>query len=128
MKTKKEKLTLEFVFNGGSLSILWKAISTPAGLQEWFADSVTFDNKDWHFGWNGVIQIATRIHITPNKSVRYRWNEENDGSYFEFLINENPVTGSISLQIIDFSEADEMDSAENLWRKQIEDLSRYIGM
>mgnify|MGYP000093837339 FL=1 len=37
---KKEKIHLEYLLNATSKNILWGAISTPTGLEDWFADKV----------------------------------------------------------------------------------------
>ena len=37
---KKEKIHLEYLLNATSKNILWAAISTPTGLEDWFADKV----------------------------------------------------------------------------------------
>ena len=37
---KKEKIHLEYLLNATSKNILWSAISTPTGLEDWFADKV----------------------------------------------------------------------------------------
>ncbi len=128
MKTKKEKLTLEFVFNRGSQSVFWKSISTPNGLQEWFADSVTLEGKRWIFRWEDSAQVALCISSAQNKYVRYRWEDEDDDTYFEFRINTDPVTATISLLITDFAEVDEVESVKSLWEKQVDDLLRHIGL
>ena len=42
---KKEKIHLEYLLNATSKNILWSAISTPTGLEDWFADKVVSDDK-----------------------------------------------------------------------------------
>ena len=42
---KKEKIHLEYLLNATSKNILWGAISTPTGLEDWFADKVISDDK-----------------------------------------------------------------------------------
>lgn len=41
----KKKIKIEYPLKPASGHILWNAISTPAGLQRWFADNVTRDGK-----------------------------------------------------------------------------------
>ena len=41
---KKEKIHLEYLLNATSKNILWAAISTPTGLEDWFADKVVSDD------------------------------------------------------------------------------------
>ena len=42
---KKEKIHLEYLLNATSKNILWGAISTPTGLEDWFADKVISEDK-----------------------------------------------------------------------------------
>jgi hypothetical protein len=37
------------------------------------------------------------------------------------------MTSAVSLKVIDFSEADEIESSKMLWEQQINDLKRIIG-
>ena len=41
MKSMKKKIRIEYPLNPASGTILWGAISTPSGLQRWFADNVS---------------------------------------------------------------------------------------
>ena len=50
---KKEKIHLEYLLNATSKNILWSAISTPTGLEDWFADKVISDDKIVEFHWGG---------------------------------------------------------------------------
>ena len=49
MKSMKKKIRIEYPLNPASGSILWGAISTPSGLQRWFADNVSKVNKTYTF-------------------------------------------------------------------------------
>ena len=53
---KKEKIHLEYLLNATSKNILWAAISTPTGLEDWFADKVISDDKvvEFHWGKDGT--------------------------------------------------------------------------
>lgn len=42
---ERKKIHLEYLLNATSKSILWTAISTPTGLEGWFADKVQSDDK-----------------------------------------------------------------------------------
>ena len=42
---RKEKIRLEYMLKAGSGNIVWSIISTPSGLETWFADKVTFKDK-----------------------------------------------------------------------------------
>ena len=48
---ERKKIHLEYLLNATSKSILWAAISTPTGLEGWFADRVQSDDKTVTFFW-----------------------------------------------------------------------------
>ena len=122
------KYTLEFPINS-SVNILYKRLSTPGGLSEWFADNVTIKDKIFTFFWDGSNQKAKLLQLKTNQFIRFKW-EENDTKedYFEFLIQVDEMTLDVSLIITDFAE-DEQDQKEQteLWNKQISILKRAIG-
>ena len=122
------KYSLEFPINS-SVSILYKRLSTPSGLAEWFADDVIVKNKIFTFFWEGSEQEAKLLKLKTDHFIRFKW-EENDTKedYFEFLIQIDDMTSDVSLIITDFAE-DEQDQEEqtNLWRNQISLLKMAIG-
>lgn len=46
----KEAFRLEYSLKG-SVPVLWKLISTPNGLSEWFADNVQAEDSIYTFQW-----------------------------------------------------------------------------
>ena len=42
----KEKFHIEFVMGNATQTSLWRMISQPDGLSEWFADKVTMDESE----------------------------------------------------------------------------------
>ncbi|MDB9809276.1 START-like domain-containing protein [Flavobacteriales bacterium] len=122
------KYSLEFPINS-SVSILYKRLSTPSGLAEWFADDVIVKNKIFTFFWEGSEQEAKLLKLKTDHFIRFKW-EDNDTieDYFEFLIQIDDMTSDVSLIITDFAE-DEQDQEEqtNLWRNQISLLKMAIG-
>lgn len=58
---KKEKIHLEYLLNATSKNILWAAISTPTGLEDWFADKVISDDKIVEFHWGKTEQRKAEI-------------------------------------------------------------------
>ena len=58
---KKEKIHLEYLLNATSKNILWAAISTPTGLEDWFADKVVSDDKIVEFHWGKTEQRNAEI-------------------------------------------------------------------
>ena len=47
---EREKIHLEYLLNATSKSILWTAISTPTGLEGWFADRVQSEDSIFLLG------------------------------------------------------------------------------
>ncbi|MDR0348672.1 MAG: SRPBCC domain-containing protein [Tannerella sp.] len=125
----KEKFHIEYVFDKVSNRSLWNHLTTPTGLSSWFADRVSINNGTYTFSWNKMQEEAEIIAIKPEVSIRYRWmNEEDDRSYFEFIIHTIELTGSTSLEITDFAEPSEKTDAIALWDSQVEVLKRTLGI
>ncbi len=126
----KEKIELEYTLNT-SPKVLFSRLSTPSGLSEWFADNVNLDGSVYTFIWDGSEERAEIVHLRENKSIRFKWidEDENDNdNFFEFRINQEELTKSIALIITDFTDADEKDGAIELWDSQINVLKRILGL
>ena len=64
------------------------------------------------------------------EKVKFKWVDDNgkDTEYFfEIHILEDEITKDVSLMVIDFAQADELDEAQQLWENQISDLKHLIG-
>ncbi len=126
----KEKIELEYTFNT-SPKVLFSRLSTPSGLSEWFADNVNLDGSVYTFIWDESEERAEIVHLRENKSVRFKWideDEKDNDNFFEFRINQEELTKSIALFITDFADADEKDGAIELWDSQINVLKRILGL
>ena len=88
---KKEKIHLEYLLNATSKNILWGAISTPTGLEDWFADKGISDDKIVEFHWGKTEQRkAEIIAIRSFSFIRFRWqDDENERDYFEIKMTYN---------------------------------------
>ncbi|PTN08456.1 START-like domain-containing protein [Mangrovibacterium marinum] len=125
--TAKSKIQLEFPIKC-SPSVLYNRFSTASGLSEWFADDVHVKGKNYTFIWEGAEQVAEMIQNKDSRLVRYKWeDDEDEETYFEFLITKDELTGDVTLLITDFAEEDEIDEATELWNSQITDLRRILG-
>ena len=124
----KESFRLEYVFDNASLAALWSSISTPVGLSSWFADDVIVDGEIYTFMWNKSGQNAELLQMRLNKYVRFKWEEEDDKTFFELKLSQNELTNDIVLTISDFSEPDELEDAIDLWNTQIEQLRITLGL
>jgi len=126
MKKKKSLFTLEYPIRC-SPTILYEFLSTPNGLQEWFAEKVDQKEDTFSFSWNNATDEAERVEFVENEYVRYRWDYYGDDEYFEFRIAQSPVTNETILQISDFADKTEIKDQERLWDTQINDLKHRIG-
>ncbi len=123
----KTKIQLEYPINC-SPKVLFNRLSTASGLAEWFADDVRVRGKNFTFIWEGTEQESEKTLHKENKLVRFSWLEEElEGTYFEFKINKDELTGDVSLIIIDFSDEDEEKETADLWDTQISDLKHILG-
>ncbi len=126
MSAIKEKFELEFIIKT-SPSILFNRLSTPSGLSEWFADDVNVKDGKFIFIWEGAEQVAELLSKKDNQHIKFHWEDEEDDSYFEFLINVDDLTGDTALVITDFAESDEKEDAIELWNQQIDQLKQGLG-
>ncbi len=127
--TEKKKFELEYVFKS-SPSILYKLLSTPDGLAEWFADDVNVQDDIYTFDWAGEEVTARLLSSKSGDFIRWTWLEDDDedeSTYFELKVKVDPMTKMSVLLITDFAEEDEIDEAKQLWESQINNLKRIIG-
>lgn len=121
----KKKIVLEYPLQCTQGS-LFRALSTPAGLQSWFADPVVAQGDQFTFYWNKTPHSAHVVHHKPNAYVRYQWDETGE-HYFEFRITHQELTGDILLTVIDFADVNELDDCLSIWDMQVDKLKRAIG-
>ena len=126
----KEKVKLEYMLKAGSSNIIWNIISTPTGLETWFADKVGAKDKFFTFQWGKTeIREAELINSRANNFVRFHWLDDEDRkSYFELKIVYNELTEDLMLEITDWAEAGETDDVKDLWDSDIEKLRRVSGL
>ncbi len=122
----KIKFEMEFVIQS-SPQLLYQYIATPSGLSEWFADNVNSRSEMFTFIWDGAEEEAKLLKRKADEFVRFAWEENEDGSFFEMRIIVDEITKDVSLFISDFAEEDEMDEAKMLWENQISDLKHVLG-
>ncbi len=125
----KEKIHLEYLLKGATKNLLWSSISTPSGLENWFADKVFSNDKIVEFHWGKVeTRIAEIIAIRSYSYIRLRWlDDENSRDYFEIKMNYNELTSDFVLEITDYVEPDEIEDMTELWDSQVLRLKRTCG-
>jgi uncharacterized protein YndB with AHSA1/START domain len=125
----KTKIQLEYVINC-SPKVLYNRLSSASGLSEWFADDVRVKGNFYTFIWEKTEQVAEKTIHRENKLVRFEWLDpdlDKDENYFEFLITHDDLTNDVSLNIVDFTEADEIKATTQLWNSQINKLKQLLG-
>ena len=125
----KSRYELEFPINS-SPQLLYQYISTPSGLSEWFADNVNSRGEYFTFIWNDPEENERLSSKKTGEKIKFRWIDENKKDtdyYFELKILEDEITKDVSLLVVDFAHADELDEAKLLWENQISDLKHVIG-
>ena len=126
MKTNKQLYTLEYPVRC-SPSILYEFLSTPAGLQEWFADKVDERDSIFLFSWNGSSEKAEVVESEEEKFVRFHWLHAPKEEFFEFRIEKSEVTNQTILVIKDFAEKKEIKDQSRLWDYQVKELFHRLG-
>lgn len=130
---EKAKFVADYQINA-SKKILFQYLSTASGLEEWFADEVRinedkvyifdFDNEEHHAR---IASIRTNSHVKfeffePEKSP-----EEQSDSSIEFKLEENEVTQTLFLKIIDQSEGYDSEELAAIWEGLIAKLKEIVG-
>ena len=126
----KEKIHMEYMLKAGSGNIVWSIIGTPSGLETWFADRVTVDDKVFTFHWGKTEQRKAELtHLRANSFIRFHWlDDEDKKSYFELRISQNELTDDLILEVTDWAEADEIEDLQDLWDSEIEKMKRVSGL
>ena len=121
--------TLEFPIRS-SIKVLYKRLSTPSGLSEWFANDVNIKNGVYTFFWDGSEQSAKLVTKKENKFVKYKWVDSDEADdYFEFKIVVDDMTSDVSLLITDFADDEEdFEEAKLLWETQVDNLRGALGL
>jgi uncharacterized protein YndB with AHSA1/START domain len=124
--SKKVQYMLEYPVRC-SPAILYEFLSTPAGLQEWFADKVDEREGMFSFSWNGSVEKAQVMENELDKFIRFHWVASPTEEYFEFRIEKSEVTNLTILIIKDFAEKKEVTDQSQLWEVQVKDLFHRLG-
>jgi uncharacterized protein YndB with AHSA1/START domain len=124
--SKKQLYTLEYPVRC-SPSILYEFLSTPAGLQEWFADRVDERDHVFSFTWNGSTDKAEVLETEEDKAIKFHWVHAPKEEFFEFRIEKSEVTNLTILVIKDFAEKKEIADQSQLWESQVKELFHRLG-
>jgi len=123
----KVKYEMEFPIHA-SPSLLYQYISTPSGMQEWYADNVNSRGEFFTFIWEGSEEIARLVSKKKSESVKFQWEEDYDTEYyFEMRIQVDDITKDVSIMVTDFAEEDELEEGKMLWENMITELKHLLG-
>ncbi len=116
-----------------SRKILFPYLSTASGLSEWFADDVKInEDKNYIFRFDGEDHFAKIVALRNNAHIKFEFfdptnPEETDHSFIEFKLEENELTQTMFLKVIDYSDAYDDDELESIWESLIGSLKEIIG-
>ena len=131
----KNKFVADYQINT-SRKIIYPYLSTASGLSQWFADDVTInEDKVYNFVYDGEDHFAKAVIMRNNQSVKFEFfdphlgvdEEEPDRSYIEFRLDENELTQTFFLRIIDYSDTYNDEEQESIWEGLIGSLKEIIG-
>ncbi|MBE6282088.1 MAG: hypothetical protein E7095_08555 [Bacteroides sp.] len=127
---EKEKIRMEYMLKAGSPNIVWSIISTPTGLETWFADKVSVKDKTYTFQWGKTEKREAEVtNIRSNSFIRFHWlDDEEKRSYFELRLIYNELTEDMMLEVTDWAEPDEIEDMRGLWDSEIEKMKRVSGL
>ena len=125
--SEKLKYEMEFPIQASS-ALLYQYISTPSGMQEWYADNVNSRGEIFNFIWEGSEEVAKLISKQKGKSIRFQWMEdEGTNYYFEMRIDLDDITKDVCIMVTDFAEEDEVEEGKMLWENMISELKHLLG-
>jgi uncharacterized protein YndB with AHSA1/START domain len=124
---EKIKYEMEFPIHA-SPSLLYQYISTPSGLQEWYADNVNSRGEYFTFIWEGSEEVARLVSKKKSEFIRFQWEvDKGTDYYYEIYIQVDEITKDVSLMITDFAEEDELEEGKMLWDNMISELKQVLG-
>lgn len=126
---ERKKIHLEYLLNATSKSILWSAISTPTGLEGWFADRVLSDDRTVTF-WPGKAEQRTAeiVAMRAYSFIRFKWvDNANEREYFEIKMTNSELTNDFVLEITDYTDANDADDLRELIESEVDRLRRSCG-
>ena len=122
----RESYNLEFLVRS-SPAILYKFLTTPSGLIQWFCDECDVTDDVYVFAWDGAEEEALLEVDIEHEHVRFRWADGPEDEYFDFQIAKGEISNDTVLTVTDFADDFEVEDQKLLWQNQLEQLARAIG-
>lgn len=120
------KYSVDYIIKSTPL-VLYNFISTPSGLEQWFADQVAIKNDKMIFTWGAYEEEAFILEAEEDETWRLKMESHEDGEFVEFRITKAEITGDTILIITDFAEQNEIEYQKRLWDSQISSLISTVG-
>jgi uncharacterized protein YndB with AHSA1/START domain len=123
----KTEVKLEYIIHASPYTV-FNCISTPSGLEEWFADRVNVKGEEYTFYWEGEERKAKLVSIKKDQSIKFHWLEDGkERTFFEIKITIDEMTSELALVITDFCESGEEEDVRLLWESALENLKKAVG-
>ncbi len=124
---KRVHFKIEFLVRT-SPAILYKFLTTPSCLVQWFCEEVDANGIEYIFKWEGDEQKATLTEDFEEELLRFEWEDAPAANEFlEFKITTAPITSETVLTITDYCDENEVNGMKQLWTTQVEQLQRAMG-
>jgi uncharacterized protein YndB with AHSA1/START domain len=128
---EKFKFITEFELRS-SPKVLFPYISTPSGLEQWFAEKVTvLPNQRFDFQWDGDSHIAKQTGLRINKAVKFEFEntseDDLDNNHLEIKLEVSELTQTTFLRVIDYSSNKDEAELISLWNGFMDNLKEIVG-
>ncbi|MCF2446496.1 START-like domain-containing protein [Dyadobacter sp. CY345] len=128
---EKFKFTTEFELRS-SPKVLFPYISTPSGLEQWFAEKViVMPNQRFDFQWDGDSHIARQTGLRINKGVKFEFentsDDDLDNNHLEIKLEVSELTQTTFLRVTDYSANRDEAELISLWNGFMDNLKEIVG-
>ncbi|WP_209330343.1 START-like domain-containing protein [Lunatimonas salinarum] len=129
----KNKFVSDYQINT-SKKVIYPYLSTASGLSQWFADDVIInEDKVYNFIFDGEDHFARPTIMRINHHVKFEFFDptdedvDEDPSFIEFKLDENELTQTFYLRVIDYGDAYDNQEQVGIWEGLITNLKEIIG-
>ena len=128
---EKFKFITEFELRS-SPKVLFPYISTPSGLEQWFAEKVTvLPNQRFDFQWDGDSHVAKQTGLRINKAVKFEFentsDDDLDNNHLEIKLEVSELTQTTFLRVTDYSAIKDEAELISLWNGFMDNLKEIVG-
>ena len=115
-----------------SKKMLYPYISTASGLSQWFADDVNInEDKEFNFIYDEEDHKARMASHRLNQYVKFEFpddmDEDGHPSYVELHLEENEITQTVYLKVVDYSDFEDTEEQYELWQDLVHSLKEIVG-